>query len=708
MKKITTMQRAIAIIFVASLNLAMSAQTDSTQTSNLDAKSIIKSMRENSQKKNAVFQKMKQMLIFLFLMLMTSVVKAGPHTVQRGETFADIAKLYGVTVDTLQKVNNDKEAHVGMLIDVPNNALVYDVSSNTLLRKLFHSKASSKAHKLYDKAHKRQMKLKHLGYSKRIKEEYKIAALYERALLEGSIKALYQLGRYYLHGRMYADDSYPDFSKSITSDIDKLTKGIEYLQIAAIVDRNRKASVELAMACIYKSSPIYNPLLGITLLECYYEEYSLPIGDLICQMYENGEGIKRDYLKAYIYCPSADMVMNSSSSTTHKERILKKIESLPIDFESSKYGVGIDSTFYASFAMMHFRNDKLDPEGFFWLHRAARKNDADACWLLAGIIQSEKYDKSRIRFSSAENQYVKFARMASELGHEEATDFIDKYDEYQRKLEKYEAERRRAEYEAEQAKKRSWAQMWVNFIGQAVNIGAQAYVMSQASKQQSQMSTPGISMPVGSMSDAQFAARNNLALQQIGQYTHNKVMADWYGVPMMPTDMSAVNLGTDMSPGSPLWCWNQQQQINTMATQKARMEWENVAFLKRQAQQIEQQIIANPTAPIAGYFDREGNWISAEMVAAGGGDGGDTTNTTKKSTTDLRQKNINYWEERYGDKDCHSCHRTGVCSTCNGKGYAANSMTSGYHECPNCYKINGKSSGRCGLCQGKGTIFGLK
>lgn len=62
----------------------------------------------------------------------------------------------------------------------------------------------------------------------------------------------------------------------------------------------------------------------------------------------------------------------------------------------------------------------------------------------------------------------------------------------------------------------------------------------------------------------------------------------------------------------------------------------------------------------------------------------------------------------HGDKTCHLCRGTGVCQTCNGSGIGRDNMfgTGKHYECPNCYLINGKRSGKCSACQGKGTVYG--
>ena len=75
----------------------------------------------------------------------------------------------------------------------------------------------------------------------------------------------------------------------------------------------------------------------------------------------------------------------------------------------------------------------------------------------------------------------------------------------------------------------------------------------------------------------------------------------------------------------------------------------------------------------------------------------------------IRQKNRNYYSERYGNKECHICHNQKVCQTCNGKKYYYGNLgTSTPIECPNCFIENGVRTGLCGNCQGRGYVYGLR
>lgn len=58
---------------------------------------------------------------------------------------------------------------------------------------------------------------------------------------------------------------------------------------------------------------------------------------------------------------------------------------------------------------------------------------------------------------------------------------------------------------------------------------------------------------------------------------------------------------------------------------------------------------------------------------------------------------------RYGQIDCHMCWGSGVCKTCHGEGYFY--FGSSTVLCPNC---DHDHNGRCGICHGKGTVYGIK
>lgn len=647
-------------------------------------------------------------------------IYAGPHTIQKGETFADIAKLYNIPLDSIVKANPNTDAYAGLTIEVPLSTLVYDLGESELFRNIRYRRAFNykKGCQKYKRAHEKQLKLYKVTGKKRQRLEAQIINDYVEAVSYGNTDALYQLGRYKVHGFLYCTDGYPTFDQSVNKNLDNFQNGIECLQIAALIGKNDKALIELALACGYEDSPIRNPYLCLGMLEQYQKELGLNVNNLICYMYENGYGIHPNLLQAYIYCPSTELTAKDESKT-HREKILEQIEAMPTNFESSRYGVGFDTKTMISVGLSHYHDDILDPEGFFWLHRAARQNDADANWALASILQNGNHAEGSAGNSwNIESQVLYFVKQAAANGKQEAVEYLEAYQKQQEA--KAENERRREQERQRQIeeKKQRRRQMWANIASAVVQTAAQTYMAVEASKMQSSYmrGTPTYStqgMPVAQMSDAQWLARNELALQQIAQYTMNKTYADWTGTPMVPTDMSAVDLGTDMSPGSPLWNWVTQERLNTLTTQNARMRCEISAFYKRQADQITQQLIENPLQPIAGYVDGDGNWISHEMVAAGYNDLDSNDSSSKEDNVsgyeDIRAKNNAYNAERYGNKDCYRCHGSGKCETCNGKGYDYNEFgLSSTYECPNCLIVNGKASGKCRTCQGTGHVYGLK
>lgn len=76
------------------------------------------------------------------------------------------------------------------------------------------------------------------------------------------------------------------------------------------------------------------------------------------------------------------------------------------------------------------------------------------------------------------------------------------------------------------------------------------------------------------------------------------------------------------------------------------------------------------------------------------------------SNSDVIQKNKEWHDNRYGEKNCYICHGSGQCQTCNGNGVYYPNLKS--TECPNCLIVNGRRSGKCRTCQGDGKVFGIK
>lgn len=70
----------------------------------------------------------------------------------------------------------------------------------------------------------------------------------------------------------------------------------------------------------------------------------------------------------------------------------------------------------------------------------------------------------------------------------------------------------------------------------------------------------------------------------------------------------------DYSAGSPLWCWQQQQQINAMAMQSMMMQQQILQFYRDQANTVQQQIKANPFQPVQGIVTKDGSYVIPENV----------------------------------------------------------------------------------------------
>ncbi len=78
---------------------------------------------------------------------------------------------------------------------------------------------------------------------------------------------------------------------------------------------------------------------------------------------------------------------------------------------------------------------------------------------------------------------------------------------------------------------------------------------------------------------------------------------------------------------------------------------------------------------------------------------GNTVNSSNSSTsTSSNPRQIEYY-----DKDCHLCHGSGKCSSCNGTHYMDYQFGPGKIECPNC-----KPNGACSACGGTGKIRSMR
>lgn len=101
---------------------------------------------------------------------------------------------------------------------------------------------------------------------------------------------------------------------------------------------------------------------------------------------------------------------------------------------------------------------------------------------------------------------------------------------------------------------------------------------------------------------------------------------------------------------------------------------------------------------------RAESWARVQQSQNYSGD--DVVDTGHSNGTNEYVQKVKDWnDERYGDKDCHICHGTGVCPTCNGDGWYDGGFGTGQIKCPNCHS---QYVGKCSACAGKGTVYGIK
>lgn len=92
------------------------------------------------------------------------------------------------------------------------------------------------------------------------------------------------------------------------------------------------------------------------------------------------------------------------------------------------------------------------------------------------------------------------------------------------------------------------------------------------------------------------------------------------------------------------------------------------------------------------------NWTDPAITNSGTYDNNNNTNNPGLE----KAKEYN---DSFGEKDCHLCHGSGTCQTCNGKGWYYNQFGTGKVTCPNCCPSH---TGKCGKCCGTGKTYGKK
>ena len=169
---------------------------------------------------------MKKYVLIIFCMS-ALLAYAGPHTLQKGESYSDIAALYNLPLDSILKANEGVTEYTGYTIEVPLKTLVYDLGDNDFFRSLRFGKGNyNKGQKKYQSGYHKQMSLFKISGNKRNKVEEEIIKDYTEAIKSGNVDALYQMGRMKVHGKFYANDSYPTFDLDVNEDVDEFREGI--------------------------------------------------------------------------------------------------------------------------------------------------------------------------------------------------------------------------------------------------------------------------------------------------------------------------------------------------------------------------------------------------------------------------------------------------------------------------------------------------
>ena len=116
---------------------------------------------------------MKRLFVCVSALFCALSICAGPHTIQRGETFADVARLYNISLDTLIIANSNADAFVGLTIEVPLSTLLIDLGDSELFRYLSKNSFSNreKGIRKYKQAYEKQLRLKDTQEKNRLKKK---------------------------------------------------------------------------------------------------------------------------------------------------------------------------------------------------------------------------------------------------------------------------------------------------------------------------------------------------------------------------------------------------------------------------------------------------------------------------------------------------------------------------------------------------------
>lgn len=85
-----------------------------------------------------------------------------------------------------------------------------------------------------------------------------------------------------------------------------------------------------------------------------------------------------------------------------------------------------------------------------------------------------------------------------------------------------------------------------------------------------------------------------------------------------------------------------------------------------------------------------------------------STSNVTPATNDVAEKNKNYYDSRYGYRQCHLCNGYKKCTYCNGTKIRHNEMTGNDEPCGMCWLKNGVRTGLCRQCGGTGQTYGIK
>ena len=135
-------------------------------------------------------------------------------------------------------------------------------------------------------------------------------------------------------------------------------------------------------------------------------------------------------------------------------------------------------------------------------------------------------------------------------------------------------------------------------------------------------------------------------------------------IAVAPSVCHAQDYMLNYGPGSPAWCWQQQQEINAMAAQTMMMRQQVLNYYSQQAAAATQWLQTNPCAPMPGVVTYDGVYVTPETV-----------NNYHKENVACEHCNGGYNYRSVYVGGGQSRQQKTRCGWCHGKGYVTKTVS---------------------------------